>query len=198
MEPRFAGAARAMTLLLSGRACCAPIQAIVVTTTIGVAVNELVRVLWMGKKRLHNHRAPRRYEWRMRSLRSGGDAELLSHFCQFALFSLSVKPLLHLCLLVVENNKVAAAHIKARQMVHSVFCVIDVLVNDKGSPARVRRIAHPNLPDRPKFAKYVVHLLRRDFERQVAHIQGAVHLGREAQARALRAAIGGHALHSSS
>ena len=44
---------------------------------------------------------------------------------------------------------------------------------------------HPDLPNGPEFAENVVHLLRRDFVRQVAHVEDAVDFRRQPHVRSL-------------
>lgn len=67
-------------------------------------------------------------------------------------------------------HQVAAADVEAGQVVDGILRVVDVLVHHKRGPARVGRVAEPNLPDRAELAEDVVHLLRGDLEGEVPHV----------------------------
>jgi hypothetical protein len=69
-------------------------------------------------------------------------------------------------------------------VVDGVLGVVDVLVHDVRSAARVPAVAQPDLPDGAVLAEDVVHLLAGDVERQVPHVQHPVHLRRQTRVTA--------------
>jgi hypothetical protein len=98
-----------------------------------------------------------------------------------------VELLAHLGLLVVEYDEVAVGHVEAGEVVYGGLGVVDVLVDHEGRASRVLARPHPDLPYRPVLPKDVVHLLARYVERQVPHVQHAVHLRRKPRVRLTQA-----------
>lgn len=109
-------------------------------------------------------------------------------------------------LLVVKHHQVTPTHVKAREMIKSILCIINVLIHHERRTTSVRSIPQANLSYGAKLkhekracseratskvregecsarrcdlAEDVVHLLRRDLKRQVAHVQRPVHLRRQ-------------------
>lgn len=109
----------------------------------------------------------------------GPDSILLLEPGDFLLLLLDVGFLGHLGGLVVEHDEVAVGDVEAGEVVDGVLGVVDVLVDDVGGAARFLGVAQPDLPDRAVLAEDVVHLLARDVERQVPHVENPVHLRRE-------------------
>lgn len=81
--------------------------------------------------------------------------------------------------IVVQHHEVSVAHVEPRQVVTGVLGIEDVLVDHVGCSSGLRGIPNSDLPDGPVFPKNVVHLLGRDFVRQVPDVQDPVDLRRE-------------------
>ena len=71
----------------------------------------------------------------------GLDAELCFHIIYFLTLTVIVKHFLHFCLLIVQNNQISVAHVKARQVIHCVLRVVNVFVDNKGSATSVLLIS---------------------------------------------------------
>lgn len=80
--------------------------------------------------------------------------------------------------LIVEDDEIAIADVKARQMIARVFRVENVLEDDERGAARLGRIADANLSDRAVLAEDVVHLLARDLVGQIAYVENPIDFGR--------------------
>jgi hypothetical protein len=133
----------------------------------------------------HTKRLQRQYSGRSvggaRAGRLGPYSVLLLEPSDLVLLLLDIRLLGHLGGLVVEHDEIAVGDVEAGEVVDGVLGVVYVLVDDVGGAARVLGVAQPDLPNRAVLAEDVVHLLARDVERQIPHVQHPVHFGWEAR-----------------
>lgn len=107
------------------------------------------------------------------------DTILLLHLDELFLLLLLIELLAHLGLLIVENDEIPIGDVEAREVVDGGFCVVDVLVDDKGRAASILVGADSDLADGTVLAEDVVHLFAGDVEWQVADVENSVHLRRQ-------------------
>ena len=78
-------------------------------------------------------------------------------------------------MLVVEHDQVPVRDVEPGEMVHGLFRVVDVLVDDEGRAFRVLVASDSYLANRAVLAEDVVHLLARYVEGEVPDVEHAVY-----------------------
>lgn len=85
------------------------------------------------------------------------DSELGFHVIDLFALAIVVKRLLHFRLLVVKNDQIAVAHVEARQVIHGVLGVVNILVHHEGSSTSVLLVSPVIGADKIEDCKKTTH-----------------------------------------